>query len=315
MDIALITIGRNAGEGYDREAAEGDFYLTGTEKNLIRDVSQAFHDAGKKAVVILNVAGVVETASWSQVPDAVLCVWQPGQEAGNSVMDVVSGKVNPSGKLAVSFPVLYDDTPTAKNFPGHAVEGAVDDTPDGSGFSFMQRTPWEVVYEEDIFVGYRYYNTFDVPVAYEFGYGKSYTTFQYGNLSLDSEKFEDQVTATIDVTNTGTVAGREVVQVYASAPEGRLEKPDEVLVAFGKTGLLEPGQSETLTFTIDASVLSSFDEENSSWLAEAGTYILKFGASSRDIREEANFTMEKDITAGTVSRALVPQQEIATLHK
>jgi beta-glucosidase len=106
-----------------------------------------------------------------------------------------------------------------------------------------------------------------------------------------------------------------VVQVYASAPEGRLEKPDEVLVAFGKTGLLEPGQSETLTFTIDASVLSSFDEENSSWLAEAGTYTLKFGASSRDIREEASFTMDKDITAGTVSRALVPQQEIATFHK
>ena len=315
MDIALITIGRNAGEGYDREAAEGDFYLTGTEKNLIRDVSQAFHDAGKKAVVILNVAGVVETATWSQIPDAVLCVWQPGQEAGNSVMDVVSGKVNPSGKLAVSFPVLYDDTPTAKNFPGHAVEGAVDDTPDGSGFSFMQRTPWEVVYEEDIYVGYRYYNTFDVPVAYEFGYGKSYTTFEYSNLTLDSDRFKDKISAFIDVTNTGDVAGREVVQVYASAPEVRLEKPEEVLVAFEKTGLLEPGQTETLTFTIDASVLSSFDEENSSWLAEAGTYWLRFGASSKDIREEANFTIEKDITSAAVSRALVPQQEIATLHK
>jgi len=315
MDVALITIGRNAGEGGDREAAEGDFYLTGTEKNLIRDVTQAFHDAGKKAVVILNVAGVVETATWSQIPDAVLCVWQPGQEAGNSVMDVVSGKVNPSGKLAVSFPVLYDDTPTAKNFPGHAVEGEEDETPDGSGFSLMQRTPWEVVYEEDIFVGYRYYNTFDVPVAYEFGYGKSYTSFEYSNLNLDSDRFDKQLTASIDVSNTGDVAGREVVQVYASAPEVRLEKPEEVLVAFGKTGLLEPGQTETLTFTIDASVLSSFDEENSSWLAEAGTYTLKFGASSKDIRGEASFTMEKDITSGTVSRALVPQQEIDRLHK
>jgi len=316
-DIALITIGRNAGEGGDREAKEGDFYLNKAEKDLITNVSEAFHKAGKKVVVILNVSGVIETASWSSIPDAVLCAWQPGQEGGNSVVDVLSGKVNPSGKLAVSFPITYDDAPTAKNFPGNAVESdaPADDTPDQSGFSFMQRVPWEVTYEEDIYVGYRYYNTFDVPVAYEFGYGKSYTTFEYSNLTLSTNEFTDNMTVSIDVKNSGNVAGREVVQVYASAPNGKLEKPEEELVAFGKTGLLEPGASETLTFTIDASLLASFDESSSSWIAEAGSYTLKVGASSTDIKEKNTFSIANDIKVGTVSNSLAPQKDIDTLHQ
>lgn len=316
-DIALITIGRNAGEGGDREAKEGDFYLNKAEKDLITNVSEAFHKAGKKVVVILNVSGVIETASWSSIPDAVLCAWQPGQEGGNSVVDVLSGKVNPSGKLAVSFPVSYDDAPTAKNFPGIAVEsdGPADDTPDQSGFSFMQRVPWEVTYEEDIYVGYRYYNTFDVPVAYEFGYGKSYTTFEYTNLTLSTSEFTDNMTVSIDVINSGDVAGREVVQVYASAPHGKLEKPEEELVAFGKTGLLEPGASETLTFTIDSSLLASFDESSSSWIAEAGSYTLKVGASSTDIKAKNTFSIASDIKVGTVSNSLAPQKDIDTLHQ
>lgn len=315
-DIALITIGRNAGEGGDREAKEGDFYLNKAEKDLIKNVTDAFHKAGKKAIVILNVSGVIETASWSNIPDAVLCAWQPGQEGGNSVVDVLSGKVNPSGKLAVSFPVKYTDTPTAKNFPGHAVksEGPADDTPDQSGFSFMQRKPWEVIYEEDIYVGYRYYNTFDVPVAYEFGYGKSYTTFVYGDLKLSSNKFDGKITISLEVKNTGKVAGREVVQVYASAPSGKLEKPEEELVAFGKTSLLKPGKSEKLSFTIDAATLASFDEESSAWVVEAGTYKLKVGASSKNIKLEDSFTAA-NIKVETVSNVLTPQQEFTKLHK
>jgi len=316
-DIALITIGRNAGEGGDRKAEKGDFYLTDTEQNLIKTVTEAFHKAGKKAVVILNVAGVIETASWSQVPDAVLCAWQPGQEGGNSVTDVISGKVNPSGKLAASFPIRYEDAPTAKNFPGVAIkqEGEVDDTPDQSGFSFMQRVPWEVAYEEDIFVGYRYYNTFNVPVAYEFGYGKSYTTFEYSNLKLSSDKFTDRITVSVEVKNNGEAAGREVVQVYVSAPDGKLQQPEEELVAFGKTSLLKSGQSEKLTFAIDAKSLSSFDSENSTWLVEAGDYTVSIGASSTDIRQQAHLAVEKDILAGKVSKALVPQKEISVLRK
>jgi len=316
-DIALITIGRNAGEGGDREAKEGDFFLNQAEKNLIKNVSEAFHKAGKKAVVILNVSGVIETASWSAVPDAVLCAWQPGQEGGNSVVDVLTGKVNPSGKLAISFPIKYDDSPTAKNFPGYAIkqEGQKDDTPDQSGFSFMQRVPWEVVYEEDIYVGYRYYNTFDVPVAYEFGYGKSYTTFGFSNLKLSSDELEGQITVSVEVENTGKVAGREVVQVYASAPGGKLEKPEEELVAFGKTTLLKPGKKEKLTFTIDAKLLASFDEASSSWLTEAGEYTLKVGTSSKDIKLKESFKVASDLMVEKVSKSLVPQKEINKLHQ
>ncbi len=316
-DIAIITIGRNAGEGGDREAIEGDFYLNSVEKEMIKTVCDAYHKVGKKAIVILNVSGVIETASWSDIPDAVLCAWQPGQEGGNSVVDVITGKVNPSGKLAATFPIKYEDTPTANHFPGHAVnqEGPVDDTPDQSGFSFMQRAPWEVVYSEDIYVGYRYYNSFDVPVAYEFGYGKSYTSFNYSNLKLSSADFERKVTVSVDIENTGKIAGREIVQIYASAPEGKLKKPAEELIAFGKTTLLEPGKKETLEFIIVTSDLASFDEETSTWIAEAGNYLLKVGASSKDIKQTATLKVAGDMISGKVSKAMVPQKEFVRLSK
>ena len=315
-DIALITIGRNAGEGGDRQAVEGDFYLNQTEKELIKTVTDAFHARGKKSIVILNVGGVVETASWRNIPDAVLCAWQPGQEGGNSVVDVLSGKVNPSGKLAQTFPIKYDDGSSSENFPGVAikVEGEEDNSADLSGFSMMRRVPWEVVYEEDIYVGYRYFNTFDVPVAYEFGYGKSYTTFEYSNLKLSDSQFDGKITVSVDVKNTGDVAGKEVVQVYVSAPEGRLTKPEEELVAFGKTALLKPGESAKMEFSIDAFLLASFDEESSSWIAEAGTYTVKIGASSKDIKEKAIFTIANDMGVETVSKAMVPQREFERLH-
>lgn len=316
-DIALITIGRNAGEGGDREAVEGDFYLSATEKEMIKTITEAFHKEGKKTIVILNVAGVVETASWSNIPDALLCAWQPGQEAGNSVVDVLAGKVNPSGKLAISFPNVYTDSPTAKNFPGYEIkkEGEIDKTPDQSGFSFMSRTPWEVVYEEDIYVGYRYYSTFDVPVAYEFGYGLSYTNFEYSNLKLSSENFKGKITISINVKNTGKVEGREVVQVYASAPDGKLQKPKEELVAFGKTGLLKPGASETLEFIVESKDIASFDESNSTWIAEAGKYTVKVGASSKDIKEKTTFTVAKDIIAGRVTKAMIPERDFKKLSQ
>ena len=234
---------------------------------------------------------------------------------GNVIVDVLSGAVNPSGKLAISFPIVYEDSPSAKNFPGQAIkaEGEEDSSPDQSGFSFMRRMPWEVVYEEDIYVGYRYYNTFDVPVAYEVGYGLSYTTFTYDILELSTTDFKGELTVSISIENTGDVAGREVVQVYASAPEVKLNKPAEELVAFGKTRLLEPGEAETLNFTITTKDLASFDEATSTWIAEAGTYTLKIGASSKDIKVTSDFALEKAYTAGTVSKALVPQREINRL--
>ena len=308
-DIALITIGRNSGEGVDRKAEAGDFYLTDTEKSLIENVSKAFHAKGKQAVVILNIGGVVETTSWSEWPDAVLLAWQPGQEAGNSVVDVLSGKVNPCGKLAVSFPVSYDDVPSSKNFPGVEVKSENEDhAADLSGFSFMRRIPWEVVYQEDIYIGYRYYNTFGVPVAYEFGYGLSYTDFEFSNLQLSSANFDGKLVASVDVKNTGSLAGREVVQVYVSAPEGKLDKPEEELKAFGKTRLLQPGETETLSFVLNAKDLSSFDESVSGWIAEPGTYTVKIGNSSLKTGQSVTFELDKEMTAGQVAKALEPQQ-------
>ena len=316
-DVALITIGRNSGEGSDRRAVEGDFYLTPDEKEMIKTVSDAFHAKGKKAVVILNIGGVIETASWRDMPDAILCAWQPGQEAGNSVVDVISGKVNPSGKLAVSFPVSYDETPTAMNFPGHEVvqEGEEDNTADQSGFSFNRRRPWEVDYEEDIYVGYRYYTTFDVPVAYEFGYGLSYTNFEFSNMKIGSEEFDGKVNVSVNVKNTGEVAGREVVQLYVSKPDGKLKKPAEELIAFNKTKLLNPEETVTVNFTVDTRDLASFDSASSSWLAESGNYTLKIGASSKDIKTSESIELSENLSAGNVSNVMAPQKEMELLTK
>jgi len=313
-DLGLITIGRNAGEGSDRTATEGDFYLSANEKEMIKNVSEAFHANGKKVVVILNIAGVVETASWRDIPDAILLAWQPGQEGGNSVVDVLSGKVNPSGKLAATFPITYTDAPTAENFPGVAEKSdKVDNAADLSGFPFRRPTPWEIVYKEDIYVGYRYYNTFKVPVAYEFGYGMSYTSFEYGKLKLNSKNFNGQITAAVEVKNTGKVAGREVVQVYISSPAGKLKKPAETLAAFAKSKLLQPGESQKLSFTIEAKDFASFSEANSSWIAEAGQYDLRVGASSLAIKAHETFNIEEDLVLGIVSKVLVPSREIKKL--
>lgn len=308
-DVALITIGRNSGEGGDREAIPGDFYLTETEKQLIKNVSEAFRSQGKKTIVILNIGGVIETFSWRNLPDAVLLAWQPGQEAGNPVVDILSGKANPSGKLAVTFPVAYNETPTSSRFPGHRTEGSSDNEADLSGFSNMQRVPWEVIYEEDIFVGYRYYNTFKVEDAYEFGYGLSYTNFDYKNLNLSSDIFQDKITVSVDIKNTGEVPGREVVQVYLKAPEGKLPKPEMELINFGKTRLLSPGESETLTFNVLPRDLSSFDEESSSWLAEAGNYKIRVAASSKKVKTEKTFTLTNNLLTETVSGGSLSQNQ------
>ena len=313
-DLALITIGRNAGEGRDRTDSEGDFRLTATEKEMIKNVTDAFHAKGKKAIVVLNIPGVIEVASWRAIPDAILVAWQPGQEGGNSVADVLSGKVNPSGKLAVTFPLTYSDTPSAKNFPGIAEKSDKKDAaPDLSGFSFMRRTPWEMIYEDDIYVGYRYYNTFKVPVAYEFGYGLSYTKFDYSNLKLSSADFKGQLTVSVSVKNTGATAGREVVQLYIGSPKGKLNKPVETLAAFGKTKLLKPGETQSLSFNIGTKDFASFEEATSSWIAEPGTYNLKIGASSLKIKQAATFKIAKELSAGKVTKALAPTREINKL--
>jgi beta-glucosidase len=296
-DVAILTISRNAGEGADRKL-DGDFYLTAQEKELIQSIANAFHAKGKKAIVVLNVGGVTEVASWRNGVDAILLAWQPGQEGGFAIADALSGKVNPSGKLATSFPVDYKDVPSAKNFPGTPAE-----------------KPQQVVYEEGVYVGYRYYNTFNVKPAYEFGYGLSYTSFDYGKIKLSSSSFKDQITAAVTVTNTGPVAGREIVELYISAPAQKMDKPESELRAFAKTKLLEPGKSEALTFVIKAADLASFDSKESCWTAEAGKYTVKLGASSLNIKQTATFTLPTDKVVEKVSKALTPQAAISEFKK
>ena len=305
-DIAIITIGRNSGEGRDRKV-EDDFNLSDTETTLIKNISDAFHAQNKKVIVVLNIGGVIETASWRDNPDAILLAWQPGLEGGNAMADVLSGKVNPSGKLAITFPVSYDDVPSAKDFPGK-------EFPE-KAFSGMlgPMIPAEVTYEEGIYVGYRYYNTYQIKPAYEFGYGLSYSNFTYGNLKLSSSTFNKNITATLTVTNSGKVAGKEVLEIYISAPAKNIDKPAEELKVFAKTKLLKPGESQTLSFNITAADLASFYTKEEAWIADAGNYTIKVGASSADIRLTAEFNLPTDIVVEKVHKALAPQVEINEL--
>jgi len=304
-DVAIVTLGRSAGEGGDRQVAN-DFDLTAAEQALLKQVSTAFHAQGKKVVVIINTGGVVEVASWRAQADAILLAWQPGQEGGHALADVLSGQVAPSGKLATTFPVAYQDVPYATDFPGKALASA------GADNSVMGK-PSENTYAEGIYVGYRYYNTFKVKPAYEFGYGLSYTTFTYGKLQLSAPTLAGKLTASLKVTNSGPVAGKEAVQLYVHAPTSALAKPESELRAFAKTGLLAPGQSQTLTFTLTATDLASYNTAAEAWQTDAGTYTARAGASSLDIRQTATFTVPKAVLVQKSRKLLAPQQPIKEL--
>ena len=284
QDVAVVTIGRGSGEFVDRKA-EGDFNLTAAELRLLERTATAFHAQGKNLVVVLNIGGVIETASWRRFADAILLAWQPGQEAGNAIADVLSGAVNPSGKLVDTFAVQLGDYPASKGFPGKELLG-----PDPNTSSIFGQTARaaEVEYSDGIWVGYRHFDTRKVEVAYPFGFGLSYTTFGYSDLKVDASD-SGPVRASVRVTNTGKVAGSEVAQVYVSAPQGVLEKPSQELRAFGKTGVLQPGQSQVLQFEIEGKDLASFDTGRGRWVADAGSYSLRVGASSRDIRAQQAF--------------------------
>ncbi len=288
-DAALLTLGRNAGEGRDRKV-EDDFLLSAAERALLRDVATAFHAQGKKVVVVLNIGGVIETASWRDVPDAILLAWQPGQESGHAIADVLTGRTPPSGKIATTFPMKWEDVPSSVSFPGKALEGP---DPNAQG-PFRGDRAAEVAYTDDIFVGYRHFATKAVKPAYPFGFGLSYTRFRYSDLKLGSAEFRGELKATVKVTNTGSAAGREVVQLYVSAPGKALPKPALELRGFAKTKTLKQGGSETVSFTLAARDLASFDEASSSWRMEAGTYTVKIGASSEDVRQTASFTVARD---------------------
>lgn len=298
-DVAILTIGRQAGEGGDRRI-EGDFNLTADEHAMLRNLCHAFHAHGKKVIVILNMGNTIETASWKALPDAILMAWQPGQEGGNSVADVLSGKASPSGKLTMSFPNTLADHPAYLNFP----------TGPGTNHGDRRRNHDYTIHEEGIYVGYRYFTTFGQSVSYPFGYGLSYTTFRYSSPKVASGK--DGFTARITVTNTGKTPGKEIVQLYVKAPKGNFaDKPVRELKAFAKTRELKPGESQTLTFSVDSYSLASFNDGKSRWETASGLYDILFGASSEDIRARATYRHSKNQT-WDVNNVMAPNDRYKT---
>jgi beta-glucosidase len=302
-DAAIITLGRQAGEGIDREI-EGEFNLSEQERQMVIQVSQAFHQAGKPVIIIINSGSVIETASWKNYADAILVAWQPGMEGGNSVADILTGKANPSGKLTMTWPIDVADHPSTKNFPNASVD-IFTYTSAGNKMPGYQFTN----HEEDIYVGYRYFDSFQKNVSYPFGYGLSYTTFAYSKPSV--KKSGEQIEVSITVKNTGKVAGKEAVQVYVAAPKGNLEKPAKELKAFGKTRELQPGESQTLRMTLQRRDLASFDEEQSAWIVDAGTYQFLIAASATDIRATAS--LKVDALKEPTTNALKPQVKLNRL--
>ncbi len=283
-DAAIVTIGRNSGEGGDR-VKKDDFLLSADEQKMLKNVCETFHASGKKVIVVMNVGGVIETASWKEKPDAILLAWQGGQESGNSVLDILSGKVNPSGRLPMTFPIALEDHASSANFP---MEGApmnlmsmLSNKKDKPADELVANVDY-TKYEEGIYVGYRHFDKSNMAVSYPFGYGLSYTDFDYKN--MDIELIDGNIHITVQVANTGMVPGKEVVEIYVSKPDTEIDRPVQELKAFAKTPLLNSGESTEVTIYFPVSDLSYWNENTSGWTLEEGSYTIHSASSSRDIR-------------------------------
>lgn len=339
-DVAIITITRTTAEGSENPAeaeevevdgnpvtmSEG-YYLNSIERSLITRVSEAFGD--KPVVVVLNVGNAIDTAAWRDEVDGILVTYLPGQEAGEAVANIISGDVNPSGKLAQTFPMNLESVSSYSedggSFPGKYEDNYINEGPrdvpelnyDDQVLANNDHRDFNQYYNDDIYVGYRYYSTFNVPVAYEFGFGLSYSTFEFSGskaastLSSEGSKgSKGSVTITTTVSNTGSVAGKEVAQVYISAPTSKLAKPTIELKAFAKTDELAPGGSQQLTLNISAEDLASFVQDNNQWIVESGRYTA-FISSSSDIDgvKPVMFYVDKEIVVNETTPGTIALQE------
>ena len=265
-DIALVVIGRAAGEDRENKLTKGSYYLTDEEREMLDRVTSAF----RRVVVLLDVGSVMDmswTEGYSGRLSAVMIVWQGGMESGNAVADVLTGAVNPSGKLSDTIARRYEDYPSSAFFGGKEYND----------------------YAEGIFVGYRYFDRHPEKVLYPFGFGLSYTSFTLGAVSLIRK--EGKTEAAVRVTNSGEYPGKEVVQLWCCPPDGRLEKPVRVLAAFGKTKTLAPGETEEIRLSCDDKCLASYDTASSRFVMEAGEY--RFAANDLDI---GSFMLTDEIT-------------------
>lgn len=295
IDCAFYVISRVSGEGSDRAAAEddGDYNLSPTERKNLEILTQ-FYD---NVVVLLNTANVIDTKFIEEIDgiDAVLLMSQGGMYSGTALADVLTGKVSPSGKLVDTWPVDFMD------YPSSATLGENYDPEN-------DRAIYDEYYYDDIYVGYRYFDTFNVDPAFEFGYGLSYTTFDMETVSVKADA--ENVTVEVKVSNTGdTYSGKEVVEVYFSAPDGDLEKPYQELAAYAKTDTLAPGESQTLTVSFKTEELSSYSEEKAAYIMEDGDYIIRVGNSSRNTKVAAVLTLDADTITEQLSNQLTMQEE------
>ena len=260
-DVAFYILSRVAGEGADRYDKEGDYYLTETEKKQLSDICSLY----KHVVVAVNTGGLADLSFMDEFSNivALLQSVQPGMESGNAFADIVSGAATPSGKLTDSWAYKYEDYPNSESFSHN--NGNVDTE----------------YYKEGLYVGYRYFDSFDVPVRYGFGYGLSYTDFETKVTGVSCA--DEKVVIETETANVGnTYSGKEVVQIYVTCPAGKLEKEYRRLVAFGKTEILAPGEKESQKFEIALDRLTSYSEEKAGWVLEAGDYVFWAGNSLAD---------------------------------
>ncbi|MBQ3040977.1 MAG: glycoside hydrolase family 3 protein [Clostridia bacterium] len=284
-EYAIITIGRCSGEADDLKNEEGFFKLHSDESALIRNVSKSF----KHTILILNTCGPLDLTSIEDCNiDSILYASMGGERFGYSVVDLISGETNPSGKLSTTWARVYEDYPTTEGI-----------------------TTMLVPYNEGIYVGYRYFDTFNVEPRYPFGFGLSYTTFDMkaGDFFVDGSI----INFVVNVTNTGNVAGKEVVQCYISCPDGKMEKAYQDLCAYAKTKLLQPQQSEEIVISFDMTEIASYDEENARFVLEAGNYIVRYGNSSRNTHVAFVIKVEGEIVCVKTVNRLVPNNDALKL--
>ena len=294
-DTAIYVISRVAGENADRNTAGGDYYLKEDEHQMLTDICAYYKDV----IVVVNAGGQVDLSFMDEFENikALLAIVQPGMEGGNAFADVISGKVNPSGKLVDSWAYKYEDYPNAATFSHN--NGNVE----------------KEFYEEGIYVGYRYFDTFKVPVRYGFGFGLSYTAFSMGNYKVEKAEKENGIKVSVCVKNTGDVAGKEVVQAYVSLPGGKLEKEAHRLAAYAKTGLLQPGQEQTVTLEIPAERLTSYDEENAAYILEKGFYGICVGNSLESAELIGGVQLDETAVVEKVKNLFAEQDELKELEQ
>ena len=291
-DAAVIVISRGSTEGADRVDMAGDFSLNKTEAEMIERVSAAFHAKDKRVIVLLNTGSPIEMRSWQDTVDAVLWTGYAGERIGTAVAQVLCGAVNPCAKTTITWPASCFSTPAGKYFPG---------------------TSGDTSYYEDIYVGYRYYSTFGVDVAYPFGYGLSYTSFTYS--AFDVQKQADgTLLATCCITNSGNAAGREIVQIYVTKPETLMDHAQLELAGFAKTATLQPGQSETVSIVITTDALESYDATDSRYVIDGGEYVFSLGASAADIKQTKSLQLDPAVLRDVTGIAL-PDTEFDYIQK